>query len=82
MSEHGERSALTQSYHNRCATKLRKIMVNDAVQLIVELVEADIPRARLSEPFSSHTIPALRKWLLCRGVTFPTGWKKQQILSR
>ena len=34
-------------------------MANDEVQLIVELVEA-IPGARLSEPFSSHTIPARR----------------------
>ena len=34
-------------------------MANDEVQLIVGLVEA-IPGARLSEPFSSHTIPARR----------------------
>ena len=40
-------------------TELQMIMANEEVQLIMELVEADIARARLSKPFSSHTIPAL-----------------------
>ena len=38
----------------------------------VVLTEADIPGAHLDEPFERHTIPELRWWLLCRGVSAPT----------
>ena len=51
-------------------------------ELTVELVEADIPGARLSEPFSSHTIHKLRWWLLCRGGIVPAAWNKKRILAR
>jgi len=36
--------------------------------IVVELNEDDIPGASLSEPFESHTIPALKWWLLCQGI--------------
>ena len=35
----------------------------------VELTESDIPGASLNEPLDRHTIPELKWWLLCRGVT-------------
>jgi len=35
----------------------------------VVLTPADIPGADLSEPLESHTMPALRWWLLCRGIS-------------
>ena len=34
----------------------------------VTLTAADIPGADLSEPLESHAVPALRWWLLCRGL--------------
>ena len=46
------------------------------------LTPADIPGADLCEPFQSHTIPALRWWLLCRGVCTPTSWNKKKIIDR
>ena len=36
-------------------------------QLTVELTEDDIPGAALHEPLDSHTVPALKWWLVCRG---------------
>ena len=48
----------------------------------VVLIPADIPRADLSEPLESHTMPALRWWLLCRGITAPASWKKKQLIDR
>lgn len=48
----------------------------------VELDEKDIPGAALSEPFECHAVPALRWWLLCRGIKAPTAWKKPQLISR
>ena len=32
------------------------------------LSAADIPGAYLSEPYETHAVPALRWWLLCRGL--------------
>lgn len=46
------------------------------------LTEEDIPGAALSEPFDSHTVTELRWWLLCRGITVPTSWKKAQVVKR
>ena len=45
----------------------------------IQLNEADIPGAYLSELFSSHTVPELRWWLRCRGVVVPTSWKKRRV---
>ena len=49
---------------------------------VVKLTAADIPGASLSEPFEVHAIPALRWWLLCRGVAAPQSWKKVQVIQR
>ena len=48
----------------------------------VTLSAADIPGADLCEPFDRHTVPALRWWLLCRGIKAPSSWKKQQLIDR
>ena len=45
------------------------------------LTPADIPGADLSQPFDSHTMPALR-WLLCRGISAPSSWKKKKLIDR
>ena len=34
----------------------------------VQLTEADVPGAALSDPLESYTVPELRWWLLCRGI--------------
>ena len=47
--------------------------------VVVELTEDDIPGAALSEPLDSHTMPALKWWLLCRGIKVPSSWKKTTV---
>ena len=42
----------------------------------VETTESDIPGASLNEPLDRHTIPELKWWLLCRGVTVSSSIKK------
>ena len=46
------------------------------------LTPADIPGAEFSQPFESHTMPALRWWLLCRGISVPSTWKKKKLIDR
>jgi len=46
----------------------------------IVLTEKDIPG--LAKPFDKHTIPELRWWLLCRGVTVKTSLKKAEIIQR
>ena len=48
----------------------------------VVLTPADIPGADISEPFESHTMPALRWWLLCRGISAPSSWRKKKLIER
>ena len=48
----------------------------------VILTSSDIPGAKLDEPFCKHTVVSLRWWLLCRGITAPTSWKKSQLIAR
>ena len=48
----------------------------------VVLTPADIPGADISEPFESHTMPALRWWLLCRGISAPSSWRKKKLIDR
>ena len=57
-----------------------KTMNSDLV--IATLDPTDIPGAVLSEPFTNHTITALRWWLLCRGIKAPASWKKSQLITR
>ena len=33
-----------------------------------ELTEDDIPGTALADPLESHTVPALKWWLLCHGI--------------
>ena len=51
-------------------------------QVALVLTEDDIPGASLTEPFESHTVAELRWWLLCRGITVPTSWKKAQVVKK
>jgi len=48
----------------------------------VTLTAADIPGADLSEPLESHAVPALRWWLLCRGLKVPSSLRKEQVIDR
>ena len=34
-----------------------------------------VPGATVSEPLESHAVPALKWWLLCRGLKVPTSWR-------
>ena len=48
----------------------------------VVLLPTDIPGAELSKPWEQHTMVALRWWLLCRGISVPTAWKKAKLIER
>ena len=48
----------------------------------ITLTEDDIPGASLQPPFEKHTVPELRWWLLCRGVTVSTSLKKAKIIEK
>ena len=56
--------------------------VMGAITVEVTLELADIPGADLKEPFEMHAMPALRWWLLCRGIKIPSSWKKQEVMDR
>ena len=48
----------------------------------VVLTAEDIPGAALREPYESYAVPALRWWLLCRGIRVSTSQRKAQLISR
>ena len=48
----------------------------------VTLDPSDIPGAVLKEPYEAHAMPALRWWLLCRGIKVPVSWRKKQLIKR
>ena len=48
----------------------------------VVLTAVDIPGAELSVPYEAHPVPALKWWLLCRGIKAPSSWRKQQLIER
>jgi hypothetical protein len=52
-------------------------MATNAVDVM--LGPADIPGADLNEPFETHVVPALRWWLLCRGIGSSSSSRKQQL---
>lgn len=54
----------------------------DVAGVVPELTEDDIPGAKLDEPLESHAVHALRRWLLCHGITVPTAWKKAKLIER
>ena len=45
------------------------------------LTSADIPGANLKELFETHAVPALRWWLLSRGIK-ASAWRKKQLIDR
>ena len=48
----------------------------------VELTEDDVPGASLDEPMEKQSVPAVKRWLLCRGIDIPTSTKKKKLLER
>ena len=48
---------------------------------VVKLTAVDIPGAGLSDPFEAHAIPALRWWLLCRGIAAPQSSKVAELCN-
>ena len=36
--------------------------------IVIKITEDDIPGAALKEPLESHTVVALKWWLLCRDI--------------
>ena len=48
---------------------------------VVKLTAVDIPGAGLSEPFEAHAIPALRWWLLCRGIAASQSSKVAELCN-
>ena len=48
----------------------------------VDLVPSDIPGAEFSKPWEQQLMVALRWWLLCRGISVPTTWKKAKLIER
>ena len=49
---------------------------------VVKLTAANIPGASVSEPFKAHATPALRWWLLCRGIAAPQSSKVAELCNR
>ena len=47
----------------------------------VVLTPSDIPGVDLKEPFQAHTIPALKWWLQCRGISVSSSSKKEFIIK-
>ena len=54
----------------------------ESEHLDVTLTEDDVPEAKLQPPFDQHTVPQLRRWLLCRGVTAGASLKKNCIIDK
>lgn len=57
-------------------------MEDQEESIVIKLTEDDIPGAALTEPLESHTVVALKWWLLCRDIKVPTSWKKSRIIAR
>ena len=49
--------------------------------LVVHLTEHDVPGASLDEPMEKQSVPALKRWLLCRGIEVPSNTRKKQLVS-
>ena len=50
--------------------------------MVVSLTEYDVPGASLAGPMEKQGVPALKRWLLCRGVEVASSIKKKQLLDR
>ena len=53
-----------------------------SLAVAVHLTEDDVRGASLVEPMEKQSIPALKRWLLCRGVEMPYSARKKQLLDR
>ena len=87
LKEASSRKTDTSSHFERGETRKFLVAVMHADQggselQQVKLTPADIPGVDLSKPFEAHTMPALRWWLLCRGIRAPNSWKKAQLIGR
>lgn len=51
-------------------------------QQVVQLTKVDVPGALLEEPMDKHSIPALKRWLLCRGIEMASSVCKGQLLDK
>ena len=51
-------------------------------QQVVQLTEVDVPGTLLEEPMDKHSIPALKRWLLCRGIETSSSVHKRQLLHK
>ena len=51
-------------------------------QKVVQLTKVDVPGALLEEPMDKHSIPALKWWLLYRGIEIPSSVRKGQLLDK
>ena len=71
---------LQKSVEVRAITKLFWLVLSNKV--VVEFTAKDIPGAYLSEPLESHTVPSLRRWLLCHGIKVPASVQKQQLIKQ
>ena len=49
---------------------------------LVHLTEVDVPGASLAEPLEKQSVPALKRWILCRGIETPSNARKKQLLER
>ena len=49
---------------------------------MIELIEDDIPGAKLTGAVDGYTMSELKWWLLCRGVKAPNSWNKKQLILR
>ena len=45
-------------------------------ELVVSLTEYDVPGASLNKPMEKQGVPALKWWLLCRGVEVASNIKR------
>ena len=60
----------------------REVMSGGSSPREVNLTPADIPGAKLSEPWDKHPVVSLRWWLLCRGVKVASSVRKKDVIKR
>ena len=49
---------------------------------LVQLTEVDVPGASLAEPLEKQRVPALKQWILCRGIKTSSNSRKKQLLEQ
>ena len=69
-------------YFNTSLYPLNRSMIevaSTASQETVSCTEADVPGALLDEPVERQSVPALKRWLLCRGIEMPRSARKELL---